>query len=161
MIKSIYETNVLKDPLFIAGKNKLSQLRRLKDHNSRQSGTNQKQDLTRNDNEPQDKKTTSLLDPQSPKLAESLPKIDVQLLNSSSILPAPQIGTERRVKKLSKANLSQRALEPVRASLDPKKKKDPHLAGGDTYLPQIVRESQPSPKKEGKKPEDKDSQPKQ
>jgi hypothetical protein len=32
MIKSIYETNVLKDPIFLSNKNKLSQLRYLKDH---------------------------------------------------------------------------------------------------------------------------------
>ena len=32
MIKSIYETNVLKDPIFLSNKNKLSQLRYLKEH---------------------------------------------------------------------------------------------------------------------------------
>jgi hypothetical protein len=45
------------------------------------------------------------------------------------------IGTERRVKKLSKAYLSHRVLDPVRNPGDQKKKRDQHLAGGDTYLP--------------------------
>lgn len=77
-------------------------------------------------------------------------------MNASTVLPTPLIGTERRVKKLSKAYLSHRALEPVRSSVDPKKKRDNHLAGGDTYLPQLARDSQPSPKKEAKKPEEKE-----
>jgi hypothetical protein len=81
-------------------------------------------------------------------------------LNASTVLPAPLIGTERRVKKLSKAYLSHRALEPVRYSVDPKKKRDNHLAGGDTYLPQLARDSQPSPKKEAKKPEEREVDPK-
>ena len=34
MIKSIYETNVLRDPVFLGTKNKLSQLRNLKEHHS-------------------------------------------------------------------------------------------------------------------------------
>jgi chromosome condensin MukBEF ATPase and DNA-binding subunit MukB len=39
MIKSIYETNVLRDPVFLGSKNKLSQLRNLKEHHSGQSGS--------------------------------------------------------------------------------------------------------------------------
>ena len=73
---------------------------------------------------------------QNEKQVESLPKIDTNsaVLGSSAIQPAPQIGTERRVKKLSKAYLSRRAIEPVRGSVDSKKGQDLHLAGGDTYL---------------------------
>lgn len=86
-----------------------------------------------------DKKDNLVQDITNFKQTESLPKIEGALkivIGSSSIQVAPQIGTERRIKRVSRANLSNRVLDPVRSSLaELKKKKDLHLAGGDTYLP--------------------------
>jgi hypothetical protein len=57
MIKSIYETNVLRDPVFLGSKNKLSQLRNLKEHHSGQSGSLQRQEHLVSDSDVKEKRS--------------------------------------------------------------------------------------------------------